>query len=284
MAKKVKKKNKAEEMQMAFKWVNSLSDEKADLVRLFADWHNKREVNKIIVALERCVSAAIIDVLDVEWKTIEDIKLALLNFLEEDNNKMAENKEIYGGYQMAIKKINEQEELVIARSTELYGEGVKQKEIVKTLISEFPMLSKSMITNAVKRVVSSKVKNIDDATKYILKNNKELKEDARKIAKSVADNLEKELGKEDHIAEAKQKVQKDEKKIQERIKEEKKMSKLKVKRIEVDGEFGSYVREGDKVLAGDITFNSLEEAENYYKKEIEILTNKIAEVKEVYSI
>lgn len=284
MAKKVKKKSKAEELQMAFKWVNSLSDEKADLVRLFADWHNKREVNKIIVALERCVSAAIIDVLDVEWKTIEDIKLALLNFLEEDNNKMAENKEIHGGYQMAVKKMNEQEELLITRASELYGEGMKQKEMVKTLVLEFPIMSKSMVTNAVKRVVSTKIKNIDDAARYILEDNKKLKEkieqDAKEIARNVAVNLEEELEKEDHIAEVEQKVQE----VQEEIKEKKSMSRLKFRRIEVDGEFGSYVREGNKVVAGDITFNSLEEAENYYKKEIEILTNKIEEVKEVYSI
>ena len=280
MAKKVKKKSKAEEMQIAFKWVNSLSDEKAALVKTFADYHNKREVNKIIVALERCVSAAIIDVLDVEWKTIEDIKLALLNFLEEDNNKMAENKEIHGGYQMAVKKMNEQEELLIARASELYGEGMKQKEMVKTLVLEFPIMSKSMVTNAVKRVISTKVKNIDDAAKYILEDNKKIKvkleQDAKEIARNVAVNLEKELEKE-----VQEQVQD---KVQEEVKGEKKMSKLKVKRIEVDGEFGSYVREGNKVVAGDITFNSLEEAEDHYKREIEILNNKIQEIKEVYKI
>lgn len=283
MAKKVKKKSKAEEMQMAFKWVNSLSDEKADLVRLFADYHNKREVNKIIVALERCVSAAIIDILDVEWKTIEEIKLALLNFLEEDNNKMAENKEIHGGYQMAIKKINEQEELLIARASELYGEGMKQKEMVKTLVLEFPIMSKSMVTNGVKRVISSKVKNIDDAARYILEDNKKLKGkielDAKEIAKKVADNLEEELEKEEV-----KEVSGNGLTVPEEVKEEKPMSKLKVKRIEVDGEFGSYVREGDKVTAGDITFNSLKEAEDHYKKEIEMLASKIEEIKEVYSI
>ena len=279
MAKKVKKKSKAEEMQIAFKWVNSLSDEKAALVKTFADYHNKREVNKIIVALERCVSAAIIDVLDVEWKTIEDIKLALLNFLEEDNNKMAENKEIHGGYQMAVKKMNEQEELLIARASELYGEGMKQKEMVKTLVLEFPIMSKSMVTNAVKRVISTKVKNIDDAAKYILEDNKKIKvkleQDAKEIARNVAVNLEKELEKE---------VQEQVQDKAQEVKEEKKMSKLKVKRIEVDGEFGSYVREGNKVVAGDITFNSLEEAEDHYKREIEILNNKIQEIKEVYKI
>lgn len=278
MAKKIKKKTKGKELQMAFKWINSLSDEKKQIIRVFTDWNTQREVTKVADALERCGVAAIIDVLDVDWETIEDIKIALLSFLKEDGDKLDENKEIHGGYQMAIKKITEQEELVIARAAELYGEGMKQKDIVKTLVLEFPMLSKSMVTNAVKRVVSTKIKNTEDAAKYILEDNKNLKEkiksDAKKIAKDVANNLEEELEKENQVIE---------KKAQE-FKEEKPMSKLKVKRIEVDGEFGSYVREGNKVVAGDITFNSLEEAEDHYKKEIEILTNKIEEVKEVYKI
>ena len=287
MAKKVKKKSKSEELQMAFKWINSLSHEKAELIRTFADWRNKGDINKIIASLEICISAAVIDELeDLDLETVGSIRNKLVSFLEDSNKVMAENKERYGGLEMAIKKINEQEELVKKRVNELINEGAKQKEMVKILSLEFPMLSKAMITNSIKRIKSEKLKDTEDAAKYILEDNKKIKEkimiNAKEIAKKVVDNLEEELEKEDQVIERDQEQVQD--KAQEEVKEKKSMSRLKFRRIEVDGEFGSYVREGNKVVAGDITFNSLDEAENYYKKEIEVLTNKIEEVKEVYSI
>lgn len=284
MAKKVKKRSKAEELQMAFKWINSLSHEKTELIRIFTDSQINKDRKNMLNILDRCVSAALINTLDLDMSTIKKVEIDMVNFIEDDTKKIRENKEIYGGLEMAIKKIDEQEKLIEKRVNELINEGTKQNEMVKILTKEFPVLSKAMITNAIKRIKSERLKKTDDAAKYILEDNKKIKEkimiDAKEIAKKVADNLEEELEKEYHIAEVSQMIKENEKEV----KEKKQMPKLKVKRMEVDGEFGSYVREGNKVIAGDITFNSLEEAENYYKKEIEILTNKIQEIKEVYSI
>ena len=281
MAKKVKKKSKSEELQIALKWINSLSNEKAGLIRAFSDWQINKDRKNMINILDRCVSAALINTLDLDMSIIEKIEIDMVDLIEDDTKKIKENKEIYGGLEMAMKKISEQGKLIEKRVIDLIDNGTKQNEMVKILTMEFPVLSKAMITNAIKRVKSERLKKTEDAAKYILEDNKKLKEkielDAKEMAKKVADNLDKELEKEDHEPEANQN-------IKEEIKEKKSMSRLKFRRIEVDGEFGSYVREGNKVVAGDITFNSLEEAENYYKKEIEILTNKIEEVKEVYSI
>lgn len=276
MAKKVKKKSKSEELQIALKWINSLSNEKAELIRAFADWQVNKDRKNMINILDRCVSAALINTLDLDMSIIEKIEIDMVDLIEDDTKKIKENKEIYGGLEMAMKKINEQEKLIEKRVNDLIDNGTKQNEMVKILTMEFPVLSKAMITNAIKRVKSERLKKTEDAAKYILEDNKNLKEkimiDAKEMAKKVAENINEELEKE---------VQDND---QKEIKEKKPMSRLKFRRIEVDGEYGSYVREGNKVVAGDITFNSLEEAENYYKKEIEILTNKIEEVKEVYSI
>lgn len=287
MAKKSKKKQKETELQKAFKWINSLSGERAEFIREFANWQSKKDMKNTLSVIDRCMSAAIVNVLDADWETIQKIQDDMVQFLDEDTKKMGENKAIYGGLEMATKKINEQGELVEKRVNELVDQGVKQNEMVKILTAEFSMLSKAMITNAIKKVKSKRLENIEDAAKYILEDNKELKEkikaEAKEIAKVVADNLEKELEKEDHIAEVGQKIEKAQE-IKEEVKEEKEMSKLKIKKVELEGEFGSYIREGNKVVAGEITFNSLEELEEYHRKEIELFNRRMEEIREVYKI
>jgi hypothetical protein len=285
MAKKSKKKSKETELQKAFKWVNSLSGERVEYIKEFAKWQSKKDMKNILDVLDRCMSAAIVNVLDIDWSTIEEIQENLVHFLEDDTKKMGENKEIYGGIEMATKKINEQEKLVEKRVNELIDQGLKQKEMVKTLSIDFPMLSKAMITNAIKRVKSERLENTEEAAKYILEDSKELKkeiekEDAKKIANEVARQIEKELAKEDHIAEVGQMVEES----KEEVKDEKAMSKLKIKKVELEGEFGSYIREGNKVIAGEITFNSVEELEEYQRKEIELFNRRMEEIREVYKV
>ena len=109
-------------------------------------------------------------------------------------------------------------------------------------------------------------KVLDDAAAYILEDNKNIKkaiekEDAKKIAAEVARQLEKEI---------------------EEVKEYNSMPKLKVKKVELEGEFGSYIREGNKVTAGEITFNSLQDLEEYKRREIELFNLKMQEIEAVY--
>lgn len=297
MAKKSKKKSKETELQKAFKWINALSSEKAEYIKEFANWQSKKDMKNTLDVLDRCMSAAIVNVLDIDWSAIQEIQDNMVHFLEDDTKKMGENKEIYGGIEMATKKINEQEKLIVKRVNELIDQGFKQKEMVKTLSIDFPMLSKAMITNAIKRVKSERLENTEEAAKYILEDDKELKkavekEDAKKIAKEVARQIEKELEKEDHIAEVGKMVEeskeeskeKSKEKSKEEVKGEKVMSKLKIKKVELEGEFGSYIREGNKVIAGEITFNSLEELEEYQRKEIELFNRRMEEIREVYKV
>ncbi|MGG7059858.1 hypothetical protein ACQPUZ_16455 [Clostridium tertium] len=285
MAKKSKKKSKETELQKAFKWINSLSGERVEYIKEFANWQSKKDMKNTLDVLDRCMTAAIVNVLDIEWSIIQEIRDNMVHFLEEDTKKMGENNRIYGGLEMVTKKIDEQEKLIVKRVNELIDQGVKQKEMVKTLSIDFPMLSKAMITNAIKKVKSERLENTEEAARYILEDNKEIKnavekEDAEKIAKEVARQIEKELEKEDHIAEVGQMVEES----KEEVKEEKAMSKLKIKKVELEGEFGSYIREGNKVIAGEITFNSLEELEEYQRKEIELFNRRMEEIREVYKV
>lgn len=131
MTKKSKKKSKETELQKAFKWINSLSNEKAEYIREFANWQSKKDMKNTLDVLDRCMSAAIVNILDIEWSTIQEIQDNMVHFLEDDTKKMGENKEIYGGIEMATKKINEQEKLIVKRVNELIDQGVKQRKWLK---------------------------------------------------------------------------------------------------------------------------------------------------------
>lgn len=287
MAKKSIKKKKETELQRAFKWVNSLSGEKAGFIKEFANWQSRKDVDKAVSAIDRCTSAAIVNVLDVDWKVIEEIQDNLTHYLAEDIEKMNENRIRYGGLDMASKKINEQEKIVKERVNELIDQGVKQKEMVKTLSLEFPMLSKAMVTNAIKRIKTERLKDTEEAAKYILEENKQLKdkmkEEAKEIAKSFADNLEKELEKEDHIAEVGQMVKEE---IKEEVKEEKEMVKgleileeVVVKTVKAKGNNGVYEaktgvgvaleNEGYKLAFKNV--DELNEFYNEFKKMFEVI-------------
>ncbi|WP_250455971.1 hypothetical protein [Clostridium tertium] len=146
----------------------------------------------------------------------------------------------------------------------LIAQGKNRKEVIEETVFKFPKATKNMINRTFGEIDDEKV--LDDAAAYILEDNKNIKkaiekEDAKKIAKEVARQIEKEI---------------------EEVKEDKSMPKLKVMKVELEGEFGSYVREGNKVTAGEITFNSLQDLEEYKRREIELFNLKMKEIEAVY--
>ncbi|MDU7243242.1 hypothetical protein [Clostridium sp.] len=146
----------------------------------------------------------------------------------------------------------------------LIAQGKNRKEVIEETVFKFPKATKNMINRTFGEIDDEKV--LDDAAAYILEDNKNIKkaiekEDAKKIAKEVGRQLEKEI---------------------EEVKENKSMPKLKVMKVELEGEFGSYIREGNKVTAGEITFNSLQDLEEYKKREIELFNLKMQEIEAVY--
>ena len=161
----------------------------------------------------------------------------------------------------------------------LIEQGKSKPDVIEETLYKFPKASKNLVNREFGKLKDEQ--DIEDATNYIFgeetkklkeeiekESSEKIKEEAKKVSEEVARQLEKEINKE----------------VQEEVKEEKVMSKLKIKKVELEGEFGSYIREGDKVTAGEITFNSLEELEEYKKKEIELFNRRMEEIKEVYKI
>lgn len=146
----------------------------------------------------------------------------------------------------------------------LISQGKNRKEVIEETVFKFPKATKNMINRTFGEIDDEKV--LDDAAAYILEDNKNIKkaiekEDSKKIAAEVARQIEKEI---------------------EEVKEDNSMPKLKVKKVELEGEFGSYIREGNKVTAGEITFNSLQDLEEYKRREIELFNLKMQEIEAVY--
>ena len=235
----------------------------------------KSKADEALNLIDRSFSAILVN-RGMTFKEIEKIQDELAEYMKEDQEKIIELEKENVDMAKLQKEVREFIEGLIKS-----GKG--RKEVVEETMFKFPKLSKTAANNAFGKIQEEL--EIEDAAAYILEDNKEIKkvvekEEAKKIAKKVAKDLEKEIEKEDHIVEVGQMVEES----KEEVKEEKTMSKLKVKRIELEGEFGSYIREGDKVTAGEITFNSLEELEEYKKKEIELFNRRMEEIKEVYKI
>lgn len=93
---------------------------------------------------------------------------------------------------------------------------------------------------------------------------------------------EEEYGSEESQKVAEEVIRQNEKALEEVSKNKKDENKLKIKKVELEGEFGNYIKEGEKVISGEITFNSLEDVEAYYQREIETFNKRIEEIREVY--
>ena len=162
-----------------------------------------------------------------------------------------------------MKAADKQVDQVCESALKLINKGKKQKEAIQILAAEFPMLSKSMITNAYKKV-QEKLKEAEDveleaAATYILGD--EEKEDNQK---------------EDNITPEK------------KVSEKKENSKLKILKkkviLDVEGEFGTYSLEDEIVTVNNIKFKSPEEVEEVFKKQIEQLKKEKEEILSVYEL
>lgn len=112
---------------------------------------------------------------------------------------------------------------------------------------------------------------------------KNRREEAKKVAEEVIRQTEKALSEASLINNKKDETTKDDEVIKsETVVINTNTHKFKIKKIELKGNFGEYIKEGDKVIVGEITFNSLEDVEEYYKKEIELFNKRIEEIREVY--
>lgn len=213
---------------------------------------SKQKADEALNILDRSFSAVLVS-RGMTFKEVEYLQDELGEFMKEDQEKLIELER--GNIDMAKlqKEVREYIE-------ELIKNGKLRKEIVEEVMFKFPKISKTSANNAFGKIMEEL--EVKDAAAYILEDNKELKK---------------------LLAEDKEEVKVPVVKKVEISKEEKEVSKLKIRRIELEGEFGTYTKEGNKVVAGEITFNNFEELQEYKKKEIELFNLRMKEIEDVYN-
>jgi hypothetical protein len=237
--------------------------------------------------LDRCMTAQfILSLPDKSWDEIDEFIDGLAVLVQEDVTKILElKKECKGDQDIMNKTMQKCENEVKAKCEELLEKRLNQKKSIDILVSQFPMLSKSMLTNAYKKLKSDWDKQYKE---------EEVDPDIKEALESISDIIdgddEKSVDK--IIKESDEYVKQAEKEEQqpkvvcdgnscriepvEKIKEEKAMKEtkgLKVLSMTVKGENGTYrVCEQGVELAGEnqlISFGSeadLDEWVSEYKQ------------------
>lgn len=182
-----------------------------------------------------------------------------------------------GDENMANKKVNKLEPEVRAYSNHLIEKGYSQNDAIKELLIKFPTLSKSMITNAFKRVKEEKrleleakslevEKEVVEATEYIFSAEEKDIEEIENIQEVE------EIKEEDILSES-----------EENPIEIKNSNGLKItyRQISLEGKYNKYVIYKDYIKAGGKTFKNAEEVQKYYDEKIKLFNSEIEELKEV---
>lgn len=135
-----------------FNWIKSLPSDKIEIIKNYGDMMIEEAQKGLVDAIDRCYSAALIEGTDLEYENIGKILDLCSDFLREDGNKMIANKKKNGGsIDIVMAKINDLAPAVRERVIKLIEEGKKQKEIIDILYLEFPLFSRAMIANVVKK-------------------------------------------------------------------------------------------------------------------------------------
>lgn len=220
-------------------------------------------------ALNRNITAAIILSTDYTLEEINKIFKLIWELTEEDNKKVINlKKEGDGDWMKAVEKYVED---IQKRSAELIRQGIKQKNAIEILTIEFPKLSKSMITNSYKKA------------KEIMVENKKLKREIEEDPDAL--ELYHAIWGEEEI---------ENKEVEEMGKENIEINKapeganLKILSknliMDIQGEYGIYHIENNKVQLEETEFNSKEDVEEAYRKHIEYLTKTKNEALAIYDM
>lgn len=212
---------------------------------------------------------------------IETFMDNMYELLHDEAAISVEFKKRYGGNEkMATKKIEEIMVQAEKMAMELIKKGVKQNEMIEILISKIHLLSKAKAAKAISNVKAQmKAENkdienlekeaaVEDITNVILNSNKQNTDKPINEIKETVD-----------IKEEIKKEVKEETEVQNTVIENKatKKSSLKIKSVIVEGENGTYKKEGDVVILerkdGTLQFNSKQEVMDF-----------AAEICEVYAM
>lgn len=152
-----------------YSWLNTLSKDKYELIIGEIKRKAIDHGNSVMESVDRCLTALMIEEYDMELEEVQAFMTKLINIMGEDTEKINKLKNMLGGRYM--KTLEDIKNKMIKEAREMMEGGIKDKEIKVKLNESYPQLSKSMITNAVKRI----------RTDY----NKEVAKDVSKVAEAI---------------------------------------------------------------------------------------------------
>lgn len=152
-----------------YKWLDTLTKDKYELIIGEIKRQSINHGNSVMESVDRCLTALMIEEYDMELEEVQVFMSKLINNMGEDTEKINNLKNMLGGRYM--KTLEDIKNKMIKEAREMMEGGLKDKDIKQKLNEEYPQLSKSMVTNSVKRI----------RTEY----NKEVAADATKLAKAM---------------------------------------------------------------------------------------------------
>ena len=215
-------------------WKKTLTrDQKAILNKAIQD-ENQKIFGQEVAYLDSVVSSVLIKILDdTSLSYIKDVSSQISMEMVEERTLTKKIRREFLSEEDYIKYMKELEKEVIKFIEQLFENGLNQKKVREETIIKFSKLSKSQITNAVKRVKE----NLDN-----LKNMSE-------NAITQDENIEVEKNEEIKKVEGEDGAMKNEVPTCE-VENKKVRKKLKIKKIDIEGEFGSY-----ECIEGYVEFN-----------------------------
>ena len=261
----------------------------------------QEELDRYNDIMDGCITAYLY--MKNENITIEDARKEqdiIAELITDDVLKYKKRLEESGGNEeMANKKLEKMVPEVREYSNALIDKGMNQGQAVKELMAKFPTLSRSMLTNAFKKVKEerrvedeAKTLKVDteviEAAKYIfpeIKPEEEQETPAEEDGEEYKDMLEhsKEVA---EIVEPQTEVSTSVEVKEESQEEIENDSDLKIiyRQMTVVGKHNKYIVYTDHVKVGGKSFNNIDEVENYHKEQIELFNAEMAELKKVVSM
>ena len=152
--------------EILYSWLDTLTKDKYDLIIGEIKRQSINHGNSVMESVDRCLTALCIEEFDMELEEVQIFMTKLINSMGEDTEKINNLKNMLGGRYM--KTLEDIKNKMIKEARGMMEGGMKDKDIKQKLNMEYPQLSKSMVTNAVKRI----------RTDY----NKEVAKDVSKVA------------------------------------------------------------------------------------------------------
>ena len=280
--------------EILYSWLDTLSKDKYDLIIGEIKRQSINHGNSVMESVDRCLTALMIEEFDMELEEVQIFMTKLINSMGEDTEKINNLKNMLGGKYM--KTLEDIKNKMIKEAREMMEGGMKDKDIKQKLNMEYPQLSKSMVTNAVKRI----------RTDY----NKEVAKDVSKVAEAIgiSEVTKEDLEKANIIESDTEPLEEKSTSNEEFIKEDAKTldnvqnkarngieikSRKKSETLEVQGSNYNYTVNKTydnlnslvEVIREDgVRYTSLEELENIREKAIEEINKEFEEGKEILSL